>query len=495
MKNIFVLCFLSFCVYSVDAQKPPLKYGKLDESEIILTEYQNYDAVVLCDYGIYSFNAQIGPLYFYYTRHLRIKILTEEGLKYAKQSIGFYDLKMAEYFKNNRVYELQAQTLNVNNSNKIVKSKVKSKHCIEQGADADFNNVLQINFPDVKIGSIIEYKINIPTIEVVNPPSWVFQHEIPVLYSELRVICPEYIQYSGKLYNMDHLDISEKTFQTRAVNYPRGSYSYQAYIMQFAKANIPAADVNTPDLDRMRLKIMLDFASQKLTIPGVQYLFRACEREYKFKDRAEKNMTLTNNSFILYKKPDLSKLSQKMLKDPYFGPPLTIHMGLNDTILKLTKNIKNSNAKVKTIYDFVSGHMEWNGKKRTFVDPTLSKLILKVASKVSNDKANLNKSLSKPFEKQIGTNAEINFILINSLRKAGLKAHPVLVSTKDYSYLDVEFFNLHQFNHVVALVELNDNYVILDAVLTENGPLIEAVEMNNVGLVIKPNEAFWITIQ
>jgi hypothetical protein len=495
MKNLIFLFFLFISVYSAQAQKSPVKFGKLNESEITLTEYQNYDAVVLCDYGTYSFNAQLGPLYFYYSRHLRIKILTEEGLKYAQQAIRYYDLKKAEYFKNNRVYELRAQTLNVNSSNKIVKSKVKPKHYSEQEVDADFNNVLQINFPDVKVGSIIEYKINIPTIEIVNPPSWVFQHEIPVLYSELRVISPEYIQYSGKIYNMEYLDVSEKTFQNRTINYSRGSYNYQAYIMQFAKENIPAADSNTPYLDRMRLKIMLDFASQKLTVPGVQYLFRACNREYKYKDRAEKNMTLTNNSFILYKKPNLADLPKKMFKDPYFGPPLTIHMGLNDTILMLTKDTKSSIEKTNIIYDYISGHMQWNGRYRTFVDPALSKLILKVVSKVSSDKANLNKSLSRPFEKQIGTNAEINFILINSLRKAGINAYPLLVSSKENSFLDMEFFNLHQFNHVVALVEIDNNYIVFDAVLTDKGPLIEVNEMNNVGLAIKNNKAFWLNLK
>lgn len=477
------------------SQKAPVKYGNLSEDEIALNEYQNYDAIILCDYGNYSFDARLGQLFFYYSRHLRIKILTEEGLKYAKQIIPFYDLKKAAYFRNNRVYELRAQTLNIDKNNKITKSKVKPKHCIEGEADVDFNNTLQIDFPDAEVGSIIEYKINIPTIEIVNPPSWIFQHEIPVLYSELRVTSPEYIQYAGKTYNLEYLDVSEKTYQNRVLSFPRGSFSYQAYILQFAKSNIPAADPNTPEYERMRLKIMLEFASQKLTIPGVQYLFRACEREFKYKDRAEKNMTLTNNSFILYKKPDLEELPKKMLKDPYFGPPLTIHMGLNDTIMKLTKEVKNPEEKTKIIYDLVSNHMEWNGINRTFVDPTLSKLILKVVSKVSNDKANMNKSLSKPFDKQTGTNAEINFILINSLRKAGLKAFPVLVSTKDNSYLDMDYFNLHQFNHVIAMIELDGTNVLLDAVLTDDEPFFKTKEMNNIGLVIKNNEAYWISIE
>ncbi len=496
MKTFALLTMLVAFSLPAVSQKEPIKYGKLSNEDIDLTEYQGYDAVVLCDYGTYSFDARLGQLYFYFSRHLRIRILTEEGIKYAKQTIPFYDLKKATYFRNNRVYELKAETINPEKNKKPVKSKVKSKHYKEFVTDADFNNSLEIDFPDVQPGSIIEYEIKIPTIEVVNPPIWLFQHDIPVLYSELRIISPEYIQYSGKTYNVDYLDLSETNYQTRVLSFPRGSYSYQAYTMQFVKTNVPATGPNVPDYDRMYLKIMLEFASQKFTIPGVQYLFRAVDREYKYKDRAEKNTTLTNNSYILYKRPDsLEDLAKKMLKDPYFGPPLNIHMGLNDTIRELTKESSGPNEKIQVIYNFVSNHMNWNGLYRSFVDPSLSKVILKFIGKISHDKANLNKSLSKPFDEQVGTNAEINFILINSLRKAGIKAYPVLVSLKDNECLDPMFFNLHQFNHVVALVESDGKNILLDAVLTDNGPLFKSKEISNVGLVIKHNEAYWITIE
>lgn len=494
MKYPVILIITSFFTFSVLAQKMPVKYGKISDEEINLSSYHGSDAVILCDYGTYQYDARLGQLYLYFTRHLRIKILTSAGLKYATQTVPFYDLKSATSFRNNRVFELRAQTLNINAKNEIKHDKVKTKNYTVSEADVDFNSSLTIKFPNVAVGSIIEYEIKIPTIEVVNPPEWIFEQDIPVIHSELRVISPEYIQYSGKAYLIDYLDVSETKYQTSVLSYPRGSISYQSYQMQFVKSNVPAASPGTPYYERMRLKIMLDFASQKFTIPGVPYLFRATDREYKYKDRAEKDMTLTNISYILYKSPDLETLPKKMLKDPYFGPPLNIHMGINDTINSLIKGRTNEEEKIQIIYNFISDHMTWNGVYRSFVDPALSKFMLKIISQVNN-KAKLNKSLSKPYDKQIGTNAEINFILINALRKAGIKANPVLVSTLDNSYLDPELFSLQQFNHVVALVEINNQSIILDAVHANDGTVLSKQNLNSIGLVIKSDEAYWITLE
>jgi hypothetical protein len=495
MKYPVILLITSLFTFSSLAQKAPVKYGKISDEEIHLNAYQSSGAVILCDYGTYHYDARLGQLYLYFTRHLRIKILTSDGLKYATQKIPFYDLKSATYFRNNRVFELRAQTLNINAKNEVKRDKVKPKNYTVTGPDTNFNSMLTIKFPNVAVGSIIEYEIKIPTIEVVNLPEWIFEQDIPVIHSELRVISPEYIQYTGKAYRVDYLDVSETKYQTSVLSYPRGSISYQSYQMQFVKSNIPAASPGTPYYERMRLKIMLDFASQKITIPGIPYLFRATEREYKYKDRAEKDMTLTNNSYILYKKPDLETLPKKMLKDPYFGPPLNIHMGINDTINSLIKGNTNDEEKIQIIYHFISNHMSWNGVYRSYVDPALSKFMLKIISQVSNDKAKLNKSLSKPYDKQIGTNAEINFILINALRKAGIRANPVLVSTLDNSFLDPELFSLQQFNHVVALVEINNKSIILDAVHTNDGPVPSTQKLNSIGLVVKTDEAYWITLQ
>ena len=101
---IIAFLLISLMGYS---QKYPMKYGKLADNELNLNEYQGAGAVVLCDFGQYYFDAKLGRVFFYFKRHLRIKILSEEGLKYAKQTIPFYDLKAATYYPNNTGYEIR----------------------------------------------------------------------------------------------------------------------------------------------------------------------------------------------------------------------------------------------------------------------------------------------------------------------------------------------------------------------------------------------------
>jgi len=134
-------CFFYLIVFTLVSvgQRPPMKYGKVEEKEIALTNYQGADAVILCDYGEYKFNGLTGVVYFEFTHHLRIKILTEAGLRYATQQIHYYDLQSACYPPYNKSYELRAQTLNVNEKGKVVASKVKFKSKVLSKPDETFN--------------------------------------------------------------------------------------------------------------------------------------------------------------------------------------------------------------------------------------------------------------------------------------------------------------------------------------------------------------------
>lgn len=492
MKTFVLPSLILFLILPCFSQKVPVKFGRISQEEIELSSYENADAVILCDYGTIQLDGKTGNLYLYRFRHLRIKILTEEGLKYARQSIPFYDLKAADRYEPNPVYELKAQTINISRDGKIIKSRLKGKN--EQVGEADkvYNNVLELNFPNVRVGSILEYEINIPTIEIVNPDIWYFQQPIPVMHSELRILCPENVNYKVKTYN-GVLDIAETTYQHVIVGYRSGSRTYNGYQIRLVKENIPAADTDLPVHERIHQKIMLEYTDQQNVIPGIETLFKATDPNYKFKDRSAKMSTLTNSSYILYREPSMESLPEKMLKDREFGPPLSLPYEIDDTIKSLTADCNDRNEKLEIIYNYICKHMSWNGAFRTSVNRSSSRLTQNIMAKT--DHPNLNTSLIKPFERQEGTNAEINFILINALRRAGFNANPILTSTKDNGSLDPEFFNLHQFNHVLALVELEGNEILLDAVQNEEGAsMLANQEIFPVGLVIKEKEAYWINL-
>ena len=78
-RFISTIAFAFTIILCVSAQKTPIKFGKIDMSDLQMEVY-NLDtsaaAVVLCDYG--HFDSKI----FKFQRIIRIKILKKEGLDF-----------------------------------------------------------------------------------------------------------------------------------------------------------------------------------------------------------------------------------------------------------------------------------------------------------------------------------------------------------------------------------------------------------------------------
>lgn len=498
MKQLLSLTFLLTFILNGFGQQAPIKYGKLTEEETGLSEYNNADAVILCDYGQYYFDGTYGKTYFNFKRNLRIKILTEEGLKYAQQKIEYYDLKTAtSLFSSNRAYILKAQTLNMNNEGEWKKTKVKARNIKSTEPDDIYNVELTIDFPNAKVGSIIEYEITIPTIEIVTPKPWYFQYDIPVFWSEIRLLTTQSLIYDHRVYNVDYLNTQDSILKVSSISYRSRIYSYNSVQYQLVKQFIPpftTKDNITDNSQRMQAKFMLVYATKRYALPYMDDLFKAVDQEYKYKDRSEKNSTLDNVSYIFYKQPSLEELPDKLLSDDQFGRPLMLFMGLRDTVDSITYGISNKEEQMYSIYNYIKDHMIWNNDYRIFVRPGIPKFLVKTISAISKETPRLNNSLNIPYRRQEGSTSEINFMVINLLRLKGFDANPVLVSTVDHSYLDKDFFSLHDFNHVLVHVNLDGKTYLLDAVQGPEGVLMDTVPLNRSGLLITNSTANWIDI-
>jgi hypothetical protein len=62
-----------------------------------------------------------------------------------------------------------------------------------------------------------------------------------------------------------------------------------------------------------------------------------------------------------------------------------------------------------------------------------------------------------------GSEAEINLLLIAMLRKCGLNADPVVLSTRSHGYVYPDYPLINQFNYVVCRAIINNRTVYLDA--------------------------------
>ena len=161
-------------------QAPDLKWGNVPREDLIMETYKwdpDAPAVILGDMGTWypeDWDAGIVKLF----RHVRIKILKKEGLKYAEQRLIVR--------KDEEISNLRAQTINYDPlRNKITKEKLSLKFLPAEPLDAA-NNQYRFYFRDAEIGSVIEYSYSLKSPAIENLKPWYFQSEIPTRLSEIQ---------------------------------------------------------------------------------------------------------------------------------------------------------------------------------------------------------------------------------------------------------------------------------------------------------------------
>jgi hypothetical protein len=84
---------------------------------------------------------------------------------------------------------------------------------------------------------------------------------------------------------------------------------------------------------------------------------------------------------------------------------------------------------------------------------------------------------------------------VNLLRKAGVKADPILFSTRDNGLASSSFPFLSQFNTVMAYVLSEDRFYILDATSRYGGyDLVPEPVVNTMGFVVEGEKGKWIEV-
>ncbi|MTI31631.1 DUF3857 domain-containing protein [Xanthovirga aplysinae] len=193
MKEKFCSCFLGslillFFFSTSYGQKAPVKWGKVSEEDLQLKECEfekDANAVILNDYGTVEFDRNNVII----NRHVRIKILNQEGLEWADVRIPYYAEDRFEL-----VNSVKAQTINSDENGKLYKISVEGKEIFEVDKDKNWKEK-RFTFPSVKVGSILEYSYTTVSKSVMYLDAWIFQNSIPTLHSEFRANIPSGLDY------------------------------------------------------------------------------------------------------------------------------------------------------------------------------------------------------------------------------------------------------------------------------------------------------------
>ncbi len=443
MKKLLILCFITALTAVCYAQENySEEYGKVTQYEISMTEYPSdpeAEAVVIYSLGNNYFVGEDGIGFrLYMDIRKKIKVLKQAGVSYANIEIPFYTGDQ----ESELVQDIEATVYNMDNG-KLIKSILDPKKIFEEKVDKDYF-IKKIALPDVREGSVIEYKYRIKTPFFFNMRRWAFQEKIPVIHSRLDYKAIPYFEYTYITRGTNKFDEFESSLPNQEINYSGLKYKEKLYT--FGMKNLPAfrdEDFISSDKDYM--------VSINFQISRTYSFYNGAKRDYMstWPDMCDEFMKL----------PDFGKYLKDSEKE---GKKVLVTLNLNN---------QSDLDKAKIITEYVRSMYSWNDFYGKFSTSKLSDFL----------------KLKK------GNIADINLYLIGLLKAENINVEPVVLSTRSNGAVSRSHPFQQFLNYVIAQVSIDGSTYYIDA----SEPLRYFDELptrctNVEGLVVKPKTEEWI---
>lgn len=408
------------------------KFGKVSKEELQEKFYpqdSTANAAYLYKYRrtYYTFSPNDG--YILMTEyHTRLKIYNKEGFDKATKEISYYRPESGDREK---ITGIKAYTYNLEGG-KVVKTKLNSKDVFQTKA-SKYISKKKITMPNVKEGSVVEWKYKVTSPYPTNIDDLEFQFDIPV----------RKLAYSISILDPLKFNTISKGFYSIT---PEIKNTSGNRISKYNAENIPALKDDEPFVDNIK--------------------------NYRGGLKFELTSIQAPNSIPKFYSTSWDKVAKQIYSAQSFGGELNKSGYYKDDLASLVAGKTNSLEKIALIYQFVKSKVKWNGYYGKFSDA----------------------GVRKAYKTGVGNVADINLMLTSMLRSAGLNADPVLISTRNNG--TPLFPTLDGFNYVVSIVYVGEGYVLLDATERYGLPNILPVRaLNWNGRVVKKNgSSSWVSL-
>ncbi|MNK01325.1 hypothetical protein D3C87_191220 [compost metagenome] len=374
---------------------------------------------------------------------VKIKIYNKEGYNWANKIIPYYSSDSDR----ESVDVSKAITYNLVDGS-IKKTKLKSEGEFTQEANKYWKHK-KIVMPDVKEGSVIEYKYTVrsPFIHVL--PEWKFQETIPVNHSEYVTKIPEYFVFNPNFRGYLAPKVN-KTQSNKAYNYSTKERSEGRVVStQFTNNKIEFIEhVTSYVLDK--LPAMKD----ESYVNNINNYSASVEHEL--------SMTRYPNTPMKTYATNWEDVVKSIYDNDNFGPELKKTGYFEKDIDALIAGINNPMEKATVIFSYVKQRMNWNDYMGYHCDL----------------------GVKKAYNEKVGNSADINLILTAMMRYVGLDANPVLVSTRSNK---IALFPARTaFNYVITAIQIDNKIVLFDATSKSAMPnILPTRALNWMGRLIK----------
>lgn len=448
MKKLLLIC-CCFCLTNLGfAQKPPIKWGKVDEADLNMLSYPSdpeAEAVVLMDYASIDFTFE-GSSEYVMRHHVRIKILKESAFDRGDIDIEYYAHNKLEEIK-----DLKAQVI-LPNGEKI---KLNKKDIFTEKIN-NYWSRKKFAMPSLKRGAIIEYFYTKQSESITNLAEWYFQRDIPTRHSELRTNIPEWFDYISFTQGRPPVVKSDVVNQNIRFNNRNSAYKTEGGMMearitktQYIVENIPAMK------SEQFITTMRDYYSKiTLQLKTIQF----------------------PNSIRRGVNSDWPTIAENLDDNDSFGKQINKPRNtkkIMEAVGPLLAKTDQPLEKLMLAYSFLNSTITWNESYGIFA----------------------RKSLDDAFVNKQATAGELNLMLIAICRQLGLTAYPVLISTRSHGKMFELYPKTDQFNHVLAYVTVGDKEALLDVGSPHRAPnYLRVNSLNYQGWLMDGPQSQWINI-
>lgn len=431
--TFIILCVL--CSSLLHAQTTLPEFGEPDLQELLMKECPfEKDAAAMYLYNIQS--AKLGAGYNFpdvvTERRVRIKIFNEKGFGEAEIKIPWYKRR-----RRTKVTDVEAWIYNLDANGKPTATQVSKENIFSQKAKAEYGEAaISFTFPGLKAGSVIEYRYKKAQNYYSNIASWRFQLSIPCAYSLCKVIVPNIVE------------LSYRPVVTRAISIDS------------------VADNKKIKKDNSQTNFLMTDVPSFISEPLMTSTFDNLQRiEFSLLPKAY---------FLSGSTADVKWLRYNimLLASPYFGEQINTTVKGTDSLVNAAREMITTKEKIQLITNMVKQRIEWNEEQTFEAD-----------------------DIQLCWDKKKGSSAEMNLLLLNLLRSAGVSAMPILVSTRGNGRPDKNFVSLGQFNGVDVLAMDSNDVYILDA--TQKNLSYKITPLNVIytdAFIVDESHSKWIAI-
>lgn len=351
---------------------------------------------------------------------------------------GGYDLATVDvpYYAEDDVQEVRrvnGQTFTLGAESDPDRHEMDGDALFDEDVDGEYRRV-RFTLPALEPGAVFEYSYEIVSENFLFLPAWEFQSSEPTLWSEYEADIPDALHYVTSAHMVTEYAVEESKSSARGTRH------------RWAMKDVPALRkepfITTLDDYRARLAFQLS---------GYENARGHGERVLS----------------------TWEKVAEDLMDHEHFGDELGRHGEVADKARALTEDLDDPVAKVTALYDYVRSSIAWNGEQGYLLDRDLDDVL----------------------EAKRGTSPEVNLLLVDLLREAGLAAHPVLISTRSHGQPQPAYPMLRQFNDLIAYVKAGDEERLLDATdPLRPATLLPADVLNGQGWLVDEKRPQWIAI-